>query len=675
MMRFRCGSFIYCLAACSVFTATYSVKGDDQLVVAKATKTKLPDTVEKALAELATEAAKIKRELRMEEMKKIISEVIEVTKINDEQKRKLEDEVKPTVERSLVTWKEEFDAKLRPYLSNEGEGALTMLSNWRADQLVTSGFPGEFGKPEEDSGWKEALKKTLTVEQYGDLDKIAVERERKFNERIADYIKPIIEQTRLARTAEIANEIEDMKLLLKLPDDRVKQLEKLAETSTEWACDLKRKRTTKALAAMKEQQLAQIIARGRDVFNNNNRVEVEEINADESSQSIWVKGVASILNDDQRKRWENAAEERSNRGARAVAMLFVAEMDQILLFTSEQREKLEPIAAKTLAEWSKKKSNNEAVTPGQAALFKADEVKAVLESGQWEIWEAAARGDVTGRRNNRWRGMRQLGGQAGVLVDKVEKEDGPPQKEKQDAADDETIFTMHFEKCLVDMRRDKAALVGAKLDDVRRVVKLSPERLSYLEIAAKGAVEHALDTQREQLESWVRSTVQMAKGAALRARLADMNAENFGFGDEGTTGEHVLWKDALAEVLTSEQKNILGAALAARETYRQRAYSRAILAELNRRYHLSNDQFGKLEPLVETAVGEYYDDFMNMFGRGSSNIIPRYLITLFLAVPEDASRSILNASQWKQWKEVDSKQLASWWDSMKSNHKRKMQTK
>jgi hypothetical protein len=115
--------------------------------------------------------------------------------------------------------------------------------------------------------------------------------------------------------------------------------------------------------------------------------------------------------------------------------------------------------------------------------------------------------------------------------------------------------------------------------------------------------------------------------------------------------------------------------VAAREAYRQRAYAWGILAELNRRYHLSNDQFDRLEPLVEAAVAEYFDDFTNMFGRSSSTVTPRYLVTLFAAVPEDKVQAILNAPQWKQWKENDSKQISGWWESMKNNHRWKNQKK
>src|SRR5206468_4113046 len=98
--------------------------------------------------------------------KKVIAEIGEITKIDDGQKKKLEEEVGPAVERSLGPWKEEFDSRLRPYLRNEGEGAQAMLSQWPAEQLVRSGFPGEFGRPDEDEGWKAALKKTLTPEQH-----------------------------------------------------------------------------------------------------------------------------------------------------------------------------------------------------------------------------------------------------------------------------------------------------------------------------------------------------------------------------------------------------------------------------------------------------------------------------------------------------------------------------
>ncbi|MCE9519231.1 MAG: hypothetical protein K8R87_06745 [Verrucomicrobia bacterium] len=678
MMHLRHSGIISCLAACFAIGLTHPIQCEDKGTETKAkVKMKLPEAVEKALNDLATDAVKLKRELRLEEMKKIIAEISEVTKLSDEQKLKLEKEVEPAVDRSLVPWREEFDTRLRPYLSNEGEGALVMLSQWNAEQLVPSGFPGDYGKPEEDPGWKAALKTILTIEQFNALDQIASDRERKLNEQIATYLKPFIEKKRQARATILTTEIEDIKTLLTLPEDRVQQLEKIAGASADRAGEILRLNAIKKLMAMSEERRATIIMSARNIINNNDdddeAVDDDDGENDETSRDIWVKGVTAILREDEHKRWAAEVEERASRSTRALAMMFLSEMDQYVLFSSEQRGKMELLATRALADKSKKRSINESISLTLATLFNADEVKTVLNGGQWERWEAAGRGEFN---NNYGRNIRRISIQKLNPNDagNDKKDDVPAKKAKLEIPDDESLLAAHFEKRLADKRSEMAAMMSAKLDEVRRVVKLSPDRSAYLEIAAKGAVEHALDKWRMQIDSWARSNMQGAKGEDLRARLASLESEDVYFGEEeGANGEHAVWKDALAESLTTEQKTAWGAEVSARENYRQRAYAWGILAELNRRYHLSNDQFAKLEPLLQTAVIEYFDDFMNMFGRGSSNIVPRYLITLVHAVPEDALQKIFNAVQWKQWKEVDSKTVAPWWESMKGNHRRKKQ--
>jgi len=660
MTRPRRGRFIRLIAACVAIGAAGALAGSEEKPADVKPKIKLPDAVEKALAALAAEAAKIKQGMRVEDMQKVIAEIAEIARISDEQRRKLEDELKPVVERSLTPWKEEFDTRLRPYLSNEGEGAEAMLSQWPAEQLVRSGFPGDFGRPDEDPGWKETLKKTLTPAQLDAIDKVAGERERKLDEQISTYLKPFIEQTRQARAASLATEIEDMKSILALPADRVKALEEKAQSSADRAGESMRKSATKTLRAMQEQQRASVIANGRSVFNAGEEGG-DDAETDELGDGGWKKAVAEILEEGERKRWESAAAERSDRAARALAMMFVAEMDRRVQFSSEQRGKMERIAAKALAEKARNMSRNEGVNLTHATLFNSEEVKAVLDGGQWGRWEAASRGEYYGRTGSR---------RASAGLAAVEKKEGTAAKKgKQETPDDEELFAMHFEKRLLEKRREMAGAMEAKVEDVRRVVHPAPDRSKYLEIAAKGAVEHTLDSWRSQFDSWVRNSVQGVKGETLRRRLEGLDNDNVWFGDEGTPGDHAVWKDALAESLTPEQKKSWDAEVAARETYRQRAYAWGVLAELNRRYHLSNDQFSRLEPLVNAAVAEYFDDFSNMFGRGSSTIMPRYLVTLFAAVPDDKAQAILNATQWKQWKENDFKQVSGWWESMKNNHR------
>ena len=86
MKYFRHGSLIVCLVAFAVLSSASAVRCETKAVETKA-KIKLLAEVEKVLAELTAEAVKLKRNLRIEEMKKVIAEIAEVTKIDDGQKK------------------------------------------------------------------------------------------------------------------------------------------------------------------------------------------------------------------------------------------------------------------------------------------------------------------------------------------------------------------------------------------------------------------------------------------------------------------------------------------------------------------------------------------------------------------------------------------------------------
>src|SRR5205814_9915459 len=127
--------------------------------------------------------------------------------------------------------------------------------------------------------------------QFDALDKVAGERERKLDEQISGYLKPFIEQTQQSRASALATEIEDMKLLLTLPADRVELLKQRAAASAERAGESMGKRAAKTLRAMQEQQRASVIASGRSIFNAGDEGD-DDADADETSVDIWKKAVA-----------------------------------------------------------------------------------------------------------------------------------------------------------------------------------------------------------------------------------------------------------------------------------------------------------------------------------------------------------------------------------------------
>ena len=131
--------------------------------------------------------------------------------------------------------------------------------------------------------------------------------------------------------------------------------------------------------------------------------------------------------------------------------------------------------------------------------------------------------------------------------------------------------------------------------------------------------------------------------------------------------EQLIWRNAVADVLTASQKELWMNEMNGRKAYHDRASILMILAELDRRYHLSIDQFQKLEPLLTDVVAEYSRDFSRMFSGGGGDM-PRYMIVFLAGVPEEKSKAILSPTQFDQWKKTDNAQLANWWENIKNMH-------
>ena len=120
-----------------------------------------------------------------------------------------------------------------------------------------------------------------------------------------------------------------------------------------------------------------------------------------------------------------------------------------------------------MADKANSTAKNDGVNLTQAALFDADEVNAVLDAGQRARWEAAGRGEYNGRP-----GTRRPKAQAAADV----RKEPPAPQGKPELPGDEELFATHFERRLLEKRREIAGTMEARVDDVRRVVRLAPDR-------------------------------------------------------------------------------------------------------------------------------------------------------------------------------------------------------
>ncbi|MEI6534745.1 MAG: hypothetical protein WCN98_05345, partial [Verrucomicrobiaceae bacterium] len=595
------------------------------------------------LAELVKRGAELKSAARLEEMNKVISEIVDVTKIEDDVKKKLEEEAKAAVNRSLGLWKEKFDARLRPFLRNDVKESLDMLAQWPAEMLMKSGFVPESGKPNDQEEWKIALKKILTPEQLHMIDKIEGDRDEAKEKEIQDYLKPLLEEMRKGQQLALRTEADDVKSVLGLTGERAAKVDQIAADAVTRKTGEIEKRWVDDLRVMSDEFRTQFTM-GRGKTPMMQEAEDESPEYDDISKSL-----REILSEDEQKRWEVASKARQARQDKALAMMFISHMDSKVLFTAVQREKLEPLAIKVMSTVTKNERNNIPINASYASKFNMEELKLVIDEKQLQHWKEASSFQQR-------QGMEDNG-------DTIENENAAGGVEEGEDA----IMSAFFSRRDKLQRSRVAKSMIMKLEDIQRVAKPSEESVKRLEIASRGAAEHALDFWRPNFENWVRSSMQNVTAKTLKQRLAALST-NINFGEQGAgMSEQLIWRNAVADVLTASQKELWMNEMNGRKAYHDRASILMILAELDRRYHLSIDQFQKLEPLLTDVVAEYSRDFSRMFSGGGGDM-PRYMIVFLAGVPEEKSKAILSPTQFDQWKKTDNAQLANWWENIKNMH-------
>ncbi len=602
--------------------------------------------VEKPLAELENKAVELKSTALMEELKKTITEIADSIKLGDDVKKRLEAEAKGVVDRSLVEWKDKLDSRLRPFLRQDIKESLELMTQWPAEMLIKSGFVPESGKLTDQEDWKNTLKKVITPEQLAATEKKEQDREQAKEKELQDQLKPLLEKMRKNQELVFKAEAGDVKAVLGLTGDRAKKLEDLAGVAAKCNADAIEKRWIEKQRGMNDQMRARI-AMGRG-----NRITSLDDGA-ESSPDLenWKKTLKEFLSEEEQKHWETAAASRKNNRDRAMAMMFISQMDSAVFFTASQREKLEPLAVKAMAKIMGGNTENFSASVSYGSNFTQEELKTILDEKQMLHWKEASEG-IRGHGE----GEDDAGNNDKAGADEIAS-DGEEDKE--------IILSTYLHNRDKAQRNRLAKGVRVKLEDIQRVVKLSEESTSRLEIASRGAAEHALDFWRPNFENWVRSSLRSADAKTLRQRLATLNRD-INFGEQGSSFNQPIWTNAVADVLTDAQMELWMNEVNGRKSYHDRARVLMILSELDRRFHLSLDQFQKLEPLLAEAVKEYATDFNRMFG--GSGEMPRYMIVLLAGVPESKTKSILTPEQFEQWQNTDSQQFKSWWENIKSSH-------
>lgn len=229
------------------------------------------------------------------------------------------------------------------------------------------------------------------------------------------------------------------------------------------------------------------------------------------------------------------------------------------------------------------------------------------------------------------------------------------------------LISNYLVEAETEQTKDSMQQMAIVIGDVRREVGLPKERQRLLEIAAKGAVDRALEGWRSAQENQVRQQAIGLTAEVVEQRLASLGTVHVG----GEPAEKsALWTASVEQVLTPEERTKWSSAEDARKTYRLTALAQMLVAEMDRQVGLTLTQCEKLEPLAHKALTEYLPDMSNYVDRNTGMDF-RMLLLMLSGVPENDIAGVITPEQFGKWQQLTA-DYRGWWQSIEQNHRARM---
>ncbi len=201
-------------------------------------------------------------------------------------------------------------------------------------------------------------------------------------------------------------------------------------------------------------------------------------------------------------------------------------------------------------------------------------------------------------------------------------------------------------------RESKKTALLVRVSEIKRIVKLSEERVKEFTALINRMADEAGEESRKQI------------GKALR----DMNAErrkqvlksgNFhnNLNPESARKEQETWSEAVAKILAPEEQQHLRTAREAEVRRRARVLATMTVALLDEQLALTETQREKLHPLLEPLLQKqtgFFPEQSAFSGEQSVyiDLSPKAFFAAAVPVTEADLKAILDEFQYKRWQEV-----------------------
>ena len=623
--------------------------------------------VEKKLKEYYGKVREAALKVRIERMEMKIGEIAESTGLKEPGKLALKESARKASEISADKLVSLMDGMMRKNYRQLGDQLEEMIDQMLGDpeQVALSGFyPGETPTDEEPV-WTEALRKVLAPEQWEGFAKQEAERTAKLRKEIDGVVKASVEVIQKQQEEYLLTRSGEVKQGLDLPEDRRKKLDEGAESVAKTVAADWTEKLEKMLLTMPEQNRRQIVKQGRYYVGMDDDA-VKKVN------ELWDKHVQEVLTPEEASKVATTkAEDRAAR-AKALGLVLISMLDEHVAFTKGQREQLIPIAEKLVAQEetmfppaTTQYYNINTISFFTAANKAADDVLApILTKQQLARWRDAA--TKKQRRTSNIQINRGLAAQ---------KKDEPlPLVAPEEVEEIITDFLLEKE---VDQRELLLSDATLRADDAAHIVKLTPEALARLEVAAQGVAEIALTNWRANIERNIRSQLSNLNPQQIRQRLAGMESYQYYTGP--ISNPVPIWDNTVKEVLSPEQNATWTEEIEHRQAFRQKAAAASILAEFDRRFSATAEQSQKLEAFLAKFLEDYSPDIERMFSSGNS--APWYLATYSVFLPfgsldEKKAMEYMTKEQWDQLKASNEfSNATNYWENVEQQHKQRVKQK
>ena len=563
----------------------------------------LPEAVRKDFAEFTSKVAAQRRLQLQPDMEKTVQDLQEKAKLDEAGSTRLKALAAVAVDESMKAWEEQFGLRYAPYLVQSGDPGAT-LKGWKPEQFVGNSAGLVAIAPTHTVVWKDGLKAILTPEYHAAMEGEAAEQRKRVLTEMEGYLADAEFKAGELFSGIMDDEVEKILQHRELDETRLKALRGAAEEARKATLQDWRKRAENRLVEMDEKSL-KLFSKNR----GEQAVDPAEPKNRPQEQAIWKTARETILTVPEQQAIREGLQGVKDRRAGALAMTVISQIDTMIGLSGSQREKLLELGRPLMVALPKEFFEAPAVESYTSLdagkiLTKIREIPdsalaALLDPAQLRRWQAMTPADLP--ENNRY-----------SVRNTVAVPGKPAEAMDENEAGRLIALTVSSEVGRIQQRALNR--MDARVDDIARVVSLSPETVTLLRTAGKGA---AMQTTKDPVNNLDQYVVQQMKGVKpgdIPARLKALSMPRFQ--EARKQVQPRIWTAALQRLLTAPQLELWKQEGKAREDWQQRATSALVVTEVEKYLVLLPEKRELLLQKVDAVINTYETEISNFFSPG-----------------------------------------------------------